>query len=40
MNVTLFDRSEPLLRVLSLRVLGIDDPAIIEAAHFFELRMG
>jgi RES domain len=40
MNVTLFNRSDALLRVQSVRVLGIDDSALIEASHFFELRLG
>jgi hypothetical protein len=39
-NATLFDRSATFLRVQSVRVLGIDDPAVIEAARFFELRLG
>jgi hypothetical protein len=38
-NMTLFDRSAPRLRLQSVRVLEIGDPAVIEAAHFFELRM-
>jgi len=38
-NVTLFDRSATLLRVESVRVIEVDDPAVIEAARFFELRM-
>jgi hypothetical protein len=38
-NVTLFDRAVPRLRVESVRALGIDDPAIMEAADFFALRV-
>lgn len=38
-NVTLFDRSATQLRVQSVRVIGVNDPAVIEAAHFFELQM-
>ena len=38
-NVTLFHRAEPMLRVQSVRKLGIEDPSVIEAAHFFELRI-
>jgi hypothetical protein len=40
MNVTLFDRSAKLLRVHSVRKLGIEDRAVIEAARYFELRIG
>jgi RES domain-containing protein len=39
-NLTLFDRAGPLLRLHSVRRLRVDDPAVIEAAHFFELRVG
>jgi len=39
LNVTLFDRAGQHLRVRSVRALGIEDPAVIEAAHFFELRV-
>lgn len=38
MNVTVFDRAAPRLRVLSIRPLTIDDPAVAEAADFFGLR--
>jgi len=38
-NVTLFDRAVPKLRVESVRVLTIDDPAVREAADFFALRV-
>jgi hypothetical protein len=39
-NVTVFERAEHMLEVRSVRVLEIADPALTEAAHFFELRMG
>ncbi|HSC28147.1 MAG TPA: hypothetical protein VLD67_12785 [Vicinamibacterales bacterium] len=39
MNVTLFDRAAPHLRVASVRALGIDDPAVAQAADFFGLRL-
>jgi hypothetical protein len=39
LNVTLFDRAAPQLRVRSLRVLTLDDPAVTEAADFFGLRV-
>lgn len=38
-NVTLFDRAAAGLRVQSVRVLAIDDPAVLEAADFFALRV-
>jgi hypothetical protein len=38
-NVTLFDRSVPRLRVQSVRELSIDDAIVIDAAHFFEMRI-
>lgn len=38
MNVTLFDRAARELRVVSVRPLAIDDPAVAEAADFFGLR--
>jgi len=38
-NVTLFDRALPLLHVHSVRLLTLEDPAVIEAARFFELRL-
>jgi len=38
-NVTLFDRAAPELRVDSVRALALDDPAVIAAANFFELRV-
>jgi RES domain-containing protein len=34
MNVTLFDRAGPLLRLRSVRVLKIVDPALVEAADY------
>jgi hypothetical protein len=37
-NVTLFDRAAAVLRLLSVRVLAIDDPDVIEAADYFGLR--
>jgi hypothetical protein len=40
MNVTLFDRASDLLRVAAVRELSVHDPAVAEAAHFFELRVG
>ena len=39
MNVTLFDRAATKLRVRSVRALTLDDPAVIEAADFFGLRV-
>jgi hypothetical protein len=39
-NVTLFDRAAAQLHVQSVRALGVDDPAVVEAAHFFGLRVG
>jgi hypothetical protein len=39
MNVTLFDRAAPHLRVREIRALTIDDPAVLEAAEFFGLRV-
>jgi len=38
MNVTLFDRAASRLRLVSVRPLTIDDPAVVEAADFFGLR--
>ena len=37
-NVTLFDRAAPLLRLVSVRALEIDDPLVVEAADLFALR--
>jgi hypothetical protein len=38
MNVTMFDRAADKLRLVSVRPLTIDDPAVVEAADFFGLR--
>jgi hypothetical protein len=38
MNVTVFDRAADKLRLVSVRPLTIDDPAVVEAADFFGLR--
>jgi RES domain-containing protein len=38
MNVTLFDRAATELRLVSVRALTLDDPAVVEAADFFGLR--
>ena len=40
MNVTLFDRAAPLLRLSSVRALAVGDAAVVEAAHFFGLPVG
>jgi hypothetical protein len=37
-NVTVFDRATPRLRVRSVRALGIDDPIVVETADLFGLR--
>jgi len=39
MNVTLFDRAATKLAVRSVRALTLDDPAVIEAADWFGLRV-
>ena len=39
MNVTLFERAAAKVRVLSVRALTLDDPAVIEAADLFGLRV-
>ena len=39
LNVTLFDRAATKLRVRAVRALTLDDPAVIEAADFFALRV-
>ena len=39
MNVTLFDRAATKLRARSVRALTLDDPAVIEAADLFGLRV-
>lgn len=36
-SVTLFDRAASRLRLISVRVLSIDDPAVIEAGQFFAM---
>jgi hypothetical protein len=38
MNVTLFDRAAPQLRVQGVRALGVDDPAVVEAADLLGVR--
>ena len=38
-NVTLFDRAAAQLRLREVRVLALDDPAVVEAADFFALRV-
>jgi hypothetical protein len=38
-NVTLFDRASALLRVAEVHELSLDDPAVLEAAEFFGLRV-
>ena len=37
-NVTVFDRASSRLRVHAIRVLRLDDPAVVEAAELFGLR--
>ena len=37
-NVTLFDRAGPQLRVESVRALTVEDPTVVDAADFFGLR--
>jgi len=39
-HVTLFDRAAPLVRLRSVHALTLEDPAVIEAAQFFEFRVG
>jgi len=36
-NLTVFDRAGPLLRLADVRVLGLDDPAVVEAAELLDL---
>jgi hypothetical protein len=38
-NVTLFDRAAASLRVRDVRALTLDDPALLESAEFFGLRV-
>ena len=37
-NVTVFDRAQQRIRLRSIRILTIEDPAVAEAAEFFGLR--
>lgn len=37
-NVSLFDRAGPSLRLRDVRVLTVDDSAVVEAADFFAMR--
>jgi hypothetical protein len=39
MNVTLFDRAAPMLRLLDVRALALDQPVVREAAELFGLRV-
>ena len=39
MNVTMFDRAGPRLRLQDVRALSLDDPAIVEAASRFALQV-
>jgi len=39
-NATVFERAQSDLSLRSVRKLQIDDPAVAEAAHFFEFRVG
>jgi hypothetical protein len=38
-NVTLFDRATPALRLRDVRPLTVDDPAVVEAADYFAMRL-
>lgn len=38
-NVTVFDRAAPALTVKDVRTLTLEDPALLEAAEFFGLRI-
>jgi hypothetical protein len=38
-NVTLFDRVVPKLRLAGIRTLTLDDPALLQAADLFGLRV-
>ncbi len=38
-NITLFDRAMPLLRLVAVRELTPEDPALLEAAELFGLRV-
>jgi hypothetical protein len=37
-NVTLFERAAPQVRVRSVRALSLEDPTVVEASDFFGLR--
>ena len=39
-NLTLFDRAAPALRLREVRVLTTDHPAVAEAAQFFAMQVG
>jgi hypothetical protein len=39
-NVTLFDRAAPRLRVQDVRALSVEDPAVVEATQFLGMRVG
>jgi hypothetical protein len=36
-NLTIFDRAAPLLRLVAVRALELDDPAVVEAAELLDL---
>jgi RES domain-containing protein len=38
-NITVFDRASPSLRLAGVRELTLEDPAVLEAAEFFGLRV-
>ncbi len=38
-NVTLFERARPALRLRGVRALTVDDPAVLEAADYFAMRL-
>lgn len=38
-NITVFDRASPSLRLADVRELTLEDPAVLEAAEFFGLRV-
>jgi hypothetical protein len=38
-NVTLFDRAAPALRLHDVRALTVGDPAVVEAADYFAMRL-
>jgi hypothetical protein len=39
-NVTLFDRAGPALQLRNVRALTVEDPAVVDAADFFAMRLG